>query len=91
MNESQPTSQAPQSQPPQNAQPSAPPPYYTAADSALASQDSGWGAYEKFLGPKGYAQFKANVCNAISHQIGQDQKKAQAASDELKKSTTGEE
>lgn len=91
MTEPHPINQAPQSHPAQNTEASVPTAHYNAADSALTSQDSGWGAFEKFLGPKGFAQFKTNVCNTISRQIGHDQKKAKEASDDLKKSTTGEE
>ena len=50
----------------------------------------GWASFQEFLGKKDFAEFQKNLCQQIANQIGRDQKRAQAASDQLKKSETGE-
>jgi hypothetical protein len=54
------------------------------------SGSGGFKAFKEFFGEKDYAQFQAGLCKSIAAQIGHDQKKAKEASDQLKRSTTGE-
>jgi hypothetical protein len=53
------------------------------------SSGSGWGKFESYLGKENFAKFKSNLCQQITTQIGQAQKKAQKAAEQLKKSETG--
>lgn len=63
------------------------PPPYSPGDMSSAN---GWGSFEKFLGPKDFNVFKANVCKAVTNQIKHEQERAQKASEQLKRSETGQ-
>lgn len=66
--------------------PGSPPPY-SQNDTASTT---GWDKFKNYLGPKNYAVFQANVCKAITDQIKHLQQRAQKASQQLKRSETGQ-
>ncbi len=50
----------------------------------------GFKAFQDYFGTENYKKFVEGLCKAIAQQIGHDQKKAKEASDQLKRSTEGE-
>ncbi len=53
-------------------------------------EGGGFSEFKKWLGEKGYAEFEKNLCKSITQQIAKDKARAHKASEELKKSETGE-
>ena len=50
----------------------------------------GMAAFEKWLGPAGYAKFMSNLCQMINQEIAREQRQAKRASETLRKSETGQ-